>query len=387
MQVLLHYTTNKYVFNYFNKDCCKITDKSQNREIEIFYEKYEKHQENLFLVICYTRLDKQVEYVVGKIQLTEESDFYFNKVDSEITYEVIHELGIEKANTYDKDIYYKENTIEDITGFNCKELTEFSNKFKLKFFCWDELLDRSDILFEKINSILFDQDTVLDMASTYNPNFVSYEERILREKYYSALEGIGFISENEVDTASSVLQGDIGEFLMHFLVSKYINDDPSSTYVYPKLVLKSNPKMPVYGNDGTIYVPEKKVIFYLESKFYTCLNTAVDKAITSLKEHNEITEENIQHKVELFRNIKTKQNFEIVEIDKDIQEKLVLFLICDDIYSKTDIVDCLEKNRNLENLKNNFEILIFVLPILSKKKFLECFKKNSVLKGRQYYEY
>ncbi len=250
---------------------------------------------------------------------------------------------------------------------------------------WEEIISSKVTLFQKLNDILFDQTIVLDIASSYNPSIHKYEERLLKKKYYSALQSIGFISKHELDTDLSVLHGDIGEFLMHHLVSNYISDNNSVKYLYPKLVLKSNPKMPAYGNDGTIYVPSKKEIFYLEAKFYTNLTKAINKAVDSLKEHNEVTQENIDHKTELFRNIKTKSNDEIIEITDDVNEKLVLFLICDNIFKEEDVLKCLKKNNGLIELKKSFEVIIFVLPILSKSEFLESFKKQSILRGNQYY--
>lgn len=132
-------------------------------------------------------------------------------------------------------------------------------------------------------------------------------------------------------------------------------------------------------------MPSKKEIFYLEAKFYTNLTKAINKAVDSLKEHNEVTQENIDHKTELFRNIKTKSNDEIIEITDDVNEKLVLFLICDNIFKEEDVLKCLKKNNGLIELKKSFEVIIFVLPILSKSEFLESFKKQSILRGNQYY--
>lgn len=173
---------------------------------------------------------------------------------------------------------------------------------------------------------------------------------------------------------------------MHYLVSEYIKTDKSSTYLYPKLAFKSNPKQPVYGNDGTIYIPEKQELYHLEAKFYQNLNSAINKAVDSLEEHNTPFKESIEHNVDVFRNIQSKNRDEIIEITEDVNEKLVLFLMCDDVYKKSDIVLYLEKNSKLIKLKEKFEVLIFILPILSKKEFLEWFKKVSVAKGVPYYE-
>ncbi|MBC1527428.1 Hachiman antiphage defense system protein HamA [Listeria seeligeri] len=385
MQVLLHYTVKSSVFNHFNKDSCNIINEQQIMEINNFYEKYNKYQEHLFLIICYTSQSKTVEYVIGNIQLNTDGNYLFYKVAEEIQNEIIHSLGLESTNTYDSGVFFKENILDDTDKFKNKQITDFANKIRLRYFDWDELINNNDVLFEKINSILFDQTAVLDIASSYNPGIRRYEDRILQKKYYDALQAIGFISKEGINIELPVLHGDIGEFLMHYLVSDYISTDKSLTYLYPKLVLKSNPKMPVFGNDGTIYIPEKKEIYYLEAKFYKSLATAIDRATDSLKEHNEVVGENIQHKVELFRNIKTKNNDEIIEITEDVKEKLVLFLMCDNIYDQNDVIECIENNNKLNNLKKEFEVIIFIFPILSKQRFLERFKHDSILKGEQYY--
>lgn len=385
MQVLLHYTVNCSVFNYFNKEKCHISNEQQVNELAKFYEKYNMYQDHLFLIICYTSRHKSVDYVVGNIQVDINGNYFFYRVNKEIEKEILQNLGLKNVNTYDRGFFFKENTLEDTNKFKNKQIADFSNKIRLKYFDWSELIKDNTILFKTINEILFDQNVVLDIASSYNPSKHNYEDRILRKKYYDALQSIGFISRKEINTKLNVLHGDIGEFLMHFLVSAYISSDKSLAYLYPKLVLKSNPKMPVFGNDGTIYIPEKKEIFYLEAKFYNNLNTAINKAVDSLKEHNEVVEENIQHRVELFRNIKTKNMDEIIEITEDVKEKLILFLICDDIYEEKDVIECLKNNHKLTNLKKGFEVIIFVLPILNKQLFLEHFKQESILKGEQYY--
>ncbi|MFW2899131.1 Hachiman antiphage defense system protein HamA [Carnobacterium maltaromaticum] len=385
MQVLLHYTTVKAIFKYFNQDNCEITYEDQLREISRFFEKYDNYQDNLFFVICYKSKGDPIQYVIGKIKLKKDGKYIFSRVAAEIKDTIIDELGIVNINTYNRGIFYKENTINDIDGFRSKKISEFSNKIKLKYFCWEELILKNDILFEKISSIIFNEENVLNIASLYSNKHV-YEDRILKKKYYSALQSIGFISKEEIDINLTVLHGDIGEFLMHYLVSEYIRVDKSSTYIYPKLAFKSNPKQPVYGNDGTIYIPEKNEIYYLEAKFYKDLNGAINKAVDSLEEHNTVLRENIEHNVDAFRNMKTKNKDEIIEITEDVSEKLILFLICDDIYEEKDVVLCLEKNNKLLNLKTKFEIIIFILPILNKQKFLKCFKQLSIVKGAQFYE-
>lgn len=387
LQTLLHYTINLNVFNFFNKNIiCRISHKNQLVEVRRFYEKYQNHQENLFFIICYTSKINYVEYVVGKIRLYTDGEFYFHKMEDELKNQVLSGLGLTDENTYDNETYFKENTLEIKMDFKSKKINERFNKIKLKYFCWDELLSANNILFEKLNRILFDQDIVLNIASTYNPKNKDYNERILKNKYRSALQKIGFINRNTIDTSQQVLQGDIGEFLMHFLVSNYICDDNSLTYLYPKLTLKTGPKNAILGNDGTIYIVERKELYYLEAKFYTDLNKAINVGVKSLISHNEIVQDDIQSTIELFRNVETRYIGEIIEIDDDVKEILVLFLICDNLYMENDINTCLKENKNLQSLQNRYEIVVFVLPILDKSTFLKYFKQESALKGQQLYD-
>nr|WP_306457646.1 Hachiman antiphage defense system protein HamA [Arcobacter porcinus] len=216
------------------------------------------------------------------------------------------------------------------------------NKIRMKFFSWEELVHDNELLFNEINNKIFNTDSVLKVASTYTPQ-IKYTDKQKKQKYFDALKSIGFISNKGVDISHNTLHGDIGEFLMHIMLSKFLSDKSVKKYIYPKLVFKTSPKMPVYGNDGTIYIEDTKEIFYLEAKFYSDLESAVNEAVKSLKTHNEVCKEDITHRIELFRNIKTDELNEIIEIDENVTENLVLFLICDDYTDYEDILDVIVK--------------------------------------------
>ncbi|WP_049891561.1 Hachiman antiphage defense system protein HamA, partial [Listeria seeligeri] len=138
-------------------------------------------------------------------------------------------------------------------------------------------------------------------------------------------------------------------------------------YIYPKLIFKTNPTMAVYGNDGSIYIPEKKEIYYLEAKFYNSLTEALNRAVDSLGKHNDDLYEDLNYSAELFRNIKTNRTHELIEITDDVTEKLIIFLICADTYQEAKVKEIIEKNYKVKKLKEKFEVLIFVLPILDKE--------------------
>ncbi len=379
--VLMHYTINEYVYNLFNASII-FSKPDRIEEVKYFYNKYKRNQENLFFIVSYTS-GTNVKYQIGKI--TKNTDgFIFTKICKEISDLIIDELAIFDKNTYDKDFYYKEFHIEENFDFINKILDIHLSKIKLKYFSWDELLFKNEILFEKISNKIFDIDNVIKLATLYNPD-LEYSEEVKYKKYYSALKNLGFINKDGININHPVLHGDIGEFLMHTMVSKFMSDNSDDTYIYPKLVFKTSPKMAVYGNDGTIYVPDKKTIYYLEAKFYSELNEALNIAVGSLSKHNNDKKEDLNYSAEIFRNIKTNRTNELIEVTNDITEKLIIFLMCDDVYEESDVKSVINKNSKLITLKEKFEVIIFVLPILDKVKFLEYFRDESKLKGNNHY--
>lgn len=379
--ILVHYTTREFVYNLF-KNSREITYQTQLEEVRNFYDSYHRTQENLFFIISYTN-NLKIEYNVGKIAFID-NKFIFNKVAGELSDILIEDLGITDTNTYEKDFYYKMLWIEEKLEFRNKNLDRYSSKIRLKYFDWEELLLKNEILFKKISDIIFDKGNVIKLASAYNPD-LSYDDIAITKKYFSALKNLGFVNKEGINIKHTVLHGDIGEFLMHTLVSEFI-ESIGDKYIYPKLIFKTNPAMAVYGNDGSIYIPEKKEIYYLEAKFYSGLNEAINKAVESLKKHNDDLHEDMNYSAELFRNIKTNRTNELVEIADDVEEKLIIFLICDDIYSEEEIRNTIENNSNFFELKEQFETLIFVLPILSKNEFLKFFQVKSMHEGKEYYE-
>ncbi|HBM3959800.1 TPA: DUF1837 domain-containing protein, partial [Listeria innocua] len=281
--------------------------------------------------------------------------------------------------------YYKVLHIDDDIAFRNKKLDQISSKIKLKYFSWRELTAKNEILFKKISNLIFDKGNIINLATTYTPD-AAYDERLIVKKCFSALKNLGFIKKGGIDTTHTILQGDIGEFLMHSLVSEFLESN-SDKYIYPKLIFKTNPTMAVYGNDGSIYIPEKKEIYYLEAKFYNSLTEALNRAVDSLEKHNDDLYEDLNYSAELFRNIKTNRTHELIEITDDVTEKLIIFLICADTYQEAKVKKIIEKNCKVKKLKEKFEVLIFVLPILDKENFLKFFQIQSELEGEKYYDF
>lgn len=379
MNVLVHYTTQQYVYDLFSRvGRHPFTAKDRVKSVSDFYNKFNRSQEHLFFVVSYYDKDNTATiYTVSRILFDEHSNTFFYCSVSENTKQLIcKELGLNTSSTYDKESYYRTFTIEgterEFTNNNKNEL----NKIKMKFFTWSELRDSKDILFNEINEKIFNKENVLKIASTYTPK-IKYTDRQRQNKYFDALQSIGFISEHGIKISNKTLHGDIGEFLMHLMLSQFLSEQSNEKYIYPKLVFKSSANMPVYGNDGTIYLKDKKEIYYLEAKFYSDLNSAINKAVTSLTDHNEVSQEVFSHKIEMFRNIKTDELCEIIEIGAEVKENLVLFLICDDYTEYDDILKVAKENTKLNELKNNFNIVVFVLPILNKEEFLNSFSTKS----------
>ena len=378
MKVLVHYTTSKIVFNLFSKDNV-FTYHDRIKEVASFFKQFNRTQDSLFFVICYTDLEESyVTYSVGKIFYKKDTEEYlFIKSTEEIQEIVCNELGFDSNSTYEKDLFYKTYSIDDSKlNFINKHTDVNLNKLKLKFFSWDELILNNKTLFKELTDIIFNEKNILKIASTYRPKN-KYSEQAIRRKYTSALKQIGFISDEDLNTGLPVLHGDIGEFIMHIMLSEFLNEQAIHKYIYPKLVFKTSAKMAVYGNDGTIYIPETKEIYYLEAKFYSDIDNAITKAIDSLNEHNQVSTENIEHRIELFRNIKTNELEEVLEIDENVTENLVIFVMGDSLMRYNEILSLVNSKTELTEFKQKFNVVLFVLPVIDKSEFLVHFKEVS----------
>tara|TARA_R110001606_G_scaffold365189_1_gene519936 strand:- start:1297 stop:2466 length:1170 start_codon:yes stop_codon:yes gene_type:complete len=380
MNVLIHYTTSRHVFDLFSRTGTNnFTFQERIENVSDFYKKFHRSQNHLFFVVSYFDSQRRCnDYSVSSISFDENLDVFKYSAVSENTKKIIcDELGLNASNTYDNESFYRVFTIEgDEKEFVNNNSKTYLNKIKMKFFTWDELFLSNEILFNEINDKIFNKENVLKVASTYSPD-TKYTDKQKQQKYLHALKSIGFISEMGVNTSHKTLHGDIGEFLMHIMLSEFLSEESSEKYIFPKLVFKTSPKMAVYGNDGTIYLKDKKEIYYLEAKFYSDLNSAINKAVESLTAHNDVAQEELYHRIELFRNIKTDKLNEVVEIGEDVTENLALFLICDNFTEYNDIYKVANENGKLNALKADFNIILFVLPILSKKEYLEFFSAKS----------
>jgi hypothetical protein len=380
MKVLMHFTTSSHVSSLFSRAGTNtFSQEDRIKNVSDFYDRFHRSQNHLYFIVSYFELNtRSTIYSVSNIHFDEKiNEFKYSKVSANTKKLICEELGLNGANTYDKESYYRTFTIEGSeTEFENNKKDSDLNKIKMKFFTWDELLDCNEILFNEINEKIFNKENVLKIASTYSPANKDTDD-LKQQKYLDALKAIGFISKTGVNTSRTTLHGDIGEFLMHTMLSQFLSEQSSEKYIYPKLVFKTSPKMPIYGNDGTIYLKDKKEIYYLEAKFYSDLNKAINKAVVSLSEHNEVTQEELSHKIELFRNIKTDMLNEVIEIDENVSENLVLFLICDNYTGYNDILNVVKENTKLNDLKAKFNIVLFVLPIINKSDFLNLFNTKS----------
>lgn len=387
VKILVHYTTQQSVFDSFNESEYIIEKGKYSKrfdQIDKYYKRNHVSQDNLFFVIqFYDSIDSNKKFLVGKIIQLDDDIYKYSKVSDEIYHLILKDLGLESINSYHKDIYYKEYYIEDKEDFYTREINEFSEKIKLKYFSWDELLSNNKILHKKLIDILFDRENVINIASTYNVSSFSLieKEKILEKKYISILKNIGFITDKEIDIDNTILHGDIGEFLMNTMVTKFLDPYDKERFIFPKLAFKTNPNSPVHGYDGTLYNKSRKEIYYTESKLYSTLSEALREAVNSMNLHNKTDYAFIESHMNSFRNIASSKTDEIIMIPDDVHEKLIIFLMCEDKYSIDDISMTINRSRNLKDLQKFNEIIIFVLPILNKQNFLSLFKEISKKKG------
>ena len=256
LSILVHYTTSEEVFKFFSLQYCTIKNTNINKNIydtvNKYYKKNHQNQKCLLLINYYNTNTSQRKFELGRLE-RENDDFKFTVIDEVLKNKILKELNVTSFNTYEKDQYFKILTIEAEEDYYLKEIDTKSKKIRLKYYTWDDLNANNKPLHENLIDIIFDRENVFNLATSKSSNaYKLLDKDILTVLYRSALNTIGFISE-DLDMERTVLHGDIGEFLMNYMVRKYIMQDNPDLYLLPKLVFKTDPNMAVHGNDGTFY--------------------------------------------------------------------------------------------------------------------------------------
>lgn len=380
LSILVHYTTSETVFKFFSSKYCTIKNTNINKDIydtvNKYYKKNHQNQECLLLINYYNTNTSQRKFELGRLE-RENDDFKFIVIDQVLKNKILKELNVTSFNTYERDQYFKVLSIEDDEDYYLKEIDSKRKKIRLKYYTWDDLNASNKPLHENLIDIIFDRENVFNLATSKSSNvYKSLDKDKLAGLYRSVLKTIGFTSE-DLDMERTVLHGDIGEFLMNYMVRKYIMQDNPDLYLLPKLVFKTDPNMPVHGNDGTFYNKQSKEIYYLEAKFYLNLKKALNHAIASINKHNNRDYNFINNNAEKLRNLANNQTAEIFYVDEEIEENYIVFLMCADMYKIEDVRNIIETNTKLNALDVNDKLTIIVLPILNKSNFMNLFKEKS----------
>lgn len=381
LSILVHYTTNETIFKLFSSQYCTIKNTNINKDIydtvNKYYKKNHQNQECLLLINYYNTNTSQRKFELGRLE-RKNDDFKFTVIDEVLKNKILKELNVTSFNTYEKDQYFKILTIEAEEDYYLKEIDTKSKKIRLKYYTWDDLNANNKPLHENLIDINFDRENVFNLATSKSSNaYKLLDKDILTVLYRSALNTIGFISE-DLDMERTVLHGDIGEFLMNYMVRKYIMQDNPDLYLLPKLVFKTDPNMAVHGNDGTFYNKKTKKIYYLEAKFYLNLKEALNHAIDSINKHNNNRDYNfINNNAEKLRNLANNLTADILYVDENIEDNYIIFLMCADMYKIEDVHNIIKTNDKLNALDVSDKLTIIVLPILNKNNFMNLFKEKS----------
>ena len=261
-------------------------------------------------------------------------------------------------------------------------------KIKHADYDWNILLLKKELLFDilcelalnKINMFYYLTQKSSTKTLSETMSFVELLEKqgLFIEKLNTVFDILGW-KKSKLNIESTVFQGDLAEYLMSILIDRF----GFSKTLISKISLKTNPNMPVYGNDNIYYDSSKKVLYFGESKFYESMDNALKNALESIEKHKTITEisslENhtnnfIAENGETLK--KLQQKFEIVD-SSSFSIASICFVVEDELYLKKDIETIITKytlNSKYKKIIDNS--LIIILPILSKKDFLEYFKNR-----------
>ena len=261
-------------------------------------------------------------------------------------------------------------------------------KIKHTDYDWNMLLLKKELLFEvlceltfnKINMFYYLTQKSSTKTLSETMSFVDQLEKkgLFLEKLNTVFDILGW-NKSTLNIESTVFQGDLAEYLMSILIDRF----GFSKTLISKISLKTNPNMSVYGNDNIYYNSNKNILYFGESKFYESIDSALKNALQSIEKHSTITEisflENhtnnfIAENGETLKKI--QQKFEILD-SSNFNISSICFVVEDELYLKNDIeaiITKYETNNKYKKIIDNS--LIIILPILSKKDFLEYFKKK-----------
>lgn len=259
-------------------------------------------------------------------------------------------------------------------------------KIRVRAISWDDICNDKEILFSVITNLLLNEENLLYYASQKESTKTledtkKYIKKLLNDNSLKisiedVLNCIGWTKD--VNIYNTVFQGDLAEYLMNILIDKITSIDT----IISKVSLKTNSKMPVYGNDNYFYDYVNEILYFGESKFYNNFKSALKRANDSIEEHSKYEEisfvrnhtsmmiaDNGEKRTQLI------EKFETLFID-DIKTKSIIFVINDDIYKKEDyekgMIDYYKGTEEINSICN--EVIFVFLPIISKEKFLQYFK-------------
>lgn len=267
---------------------------------------------------------------------------------------------------------------------------EFISKIKIKEYSWEDLINSKNILYDGLCDLILNNENIFYYATQKTSSKTvmktrEYVKKLIENNTIDVAMNDIFNSlgwNENIDIENKVFQGDIAEYLMSIFIDKFTNINT----LISKISLKTSSKMPIYGNDNVYYDYEKEILYFGESKFYSDFIEGLKAAIKSIEKHNNISEISfVRNSTNLFiaenneRREKLEEIFESAYVD-EINIKTIIFIANDDIYEKEKYEEkILEFYGSIEEILSKTEEIVFVfLPVLSKKEFLEYFKRRVI---------
>ncbi len=274
--------------------------------------------------------------------------------------------------------------------FKCIVLNNNNQYIKIKHanYDWQVLLVQKELLYEALCKLLFDKTNMFFYLTQRSSTKTLSETKL----YVNKLEKQGLLNaeinsifkilgwnEETLNIESTVFQGDLAEYLMSILIEEL----KISKTLISKISLKTNSKMPIYGNDNVYFDIKSNVLYLGESKFYKSIDEGLTKAFSSIEQHDSITEINFltNHTNNFISENqkslkKVQQKFETIS-SQNFTLATICFVVEDEMYLKKDIEEIINKYENKEQYKTIIEnSIIIILPVLSKQEFLVYFKNK-----------
>ncbi len=185
-------------------------------------------------------------------------------------------------------------------------------------------------------------------------------EEEVKETIKKAFITLGWISKSN---NFEKIKGDLNEYLMGIVIDEIFKKKAIKTII-PKIIFKTNPRMPAFGDDNVFYSSLENRIYMGEAKMFQSFSVALTDAIESLENKDMIERIAwLETRTDSIKDKELSEKLEYKEIKiKDLKKGYIIFITSETLNPHYETHE-----NKIEKLKNeNIDVIYSIhLPVFS----------------------